>query len=464
MVKFCGLSLNLQANPRNDDGEFMKKATALVIFSDDFRAKDNPALFEACRNYEKVAAVYIYDENYQGRKIGSASKVFLHHVLNSFQEKLKKACDLELALRSGNVIAELKKITKEVKIDAIYFNKSYSKAQIATEAKIAKEFSDLEVKSFKSKLLFDPEQIKTGGGGSFKVFTPFAKACMKKSDEIGDFLPIKKAKSCQKIKSLKIEELGLLPKNEGDWHEKLIKNWDFDYDKLYKRIADFLENKVASYSDDRNMLAQDGNSRLSPYLRFGMVSPRVVFNAATNYENHQQFVTQILWREFAYHNSYYYPEVSTKEIHEKYSAFKWEHDEKDFSAWKKSETGFDVVDAGMKEIYATGIMHNRARMVVASFLIKHLLIDWRKGEQYFWDCLVDADYAINPFSWQWVFGSGFDAAPYFRVFNPELQQKRFDPKHEYCDKWLGREKLRPEKIVDHVTRRDLVLAKYKEIM
>lgn len=442
----------------------MKKNTVLVLFSDDFRAKDNPALFHACSNYENIVAVYIYNETYQGRMIGSASKVFLHHALISFQKKLKKACDLDLAFRAGDIIAELKEINKEVNIDAIYFNKSYCKAQIETEEKIAQEFTDLDVESFKGKALFDPDQIKTGGGENFKVFTPFSKACMKKVDEIGDFLPIKKAKSSQKINSLKIAELDLLPKNEGGWHESVIANWDFDYDKLYERIADFLENKVASYGDDRNMLAQDGNSRLSPYLRFGIISPRVVFNTAIRYENHQQFVTQILWREFAYHNSYYYQNVDKKEIREKYSPFKWEHDEKDFVAWKRGETGFDVVDAGMKEIYATGIMHNRARMVVASFLIKDLLIDWRKGEQYFWDCLVDADYAINPFSWQWVFGSGFDAAPYFRVFNPELQQKRFDPRHEYCDKWLGGEIFRSAKIVDHSIRREVVLAKYKEIM
>ncbi len=439
----------------------MKKATALVIFNDDFRSKDNPALYYACQEYEKVAAVYIYDENYLGRKLGSAAKVFLHHVLNSFTKNLKKSCDLDLIIRKGDYFAEVEKVAKDIKPDAIYFNKSYSKEQIIAEEKIAKEFKDLDVKSFKAKILFDPSEIKTGAGSYFKIFTPFSKACIKNSDLIGEFLPVKKAKSCVKAKSLGVDDLNLLPEKEGDWHKKMIKNWDFDYDKLYARVAGFLEEKVASYQDNRNMLAKDGTSKLSPYLRFGMISPRVVYNAATHHENHPRFTLQLLWRDFSYHTLYNFPDMAKKEIYSSYGNFKWEHDQKDFAAWKKGETGFDVVDAAMKEIYATGSMHNRARMVTASFLIKDLLIDWRKGEQYFWDCLVDADVAINPFSWQWIFGSGFDAAPYFRVFNPDLQTKRFDPKHEYCDKWLG-QGLRPSRIVDHSSRRDIVLAKYKE--
>ncbi len=440
----------------------MKKATALVIFCDDFRVKDNPALYNACQNYEKVAALYIYDENYLGRSLGAAVKVFLHHVLNSFQKDLKKSCGLDLILRKGDSFDELQKIVKEVKPDAIYFNHSYSKAQIDYEDKIKKTYQDLDVQSFRSKTLFEPDQIKTGAGESFKVFTPFSKACLKNVDLIGEFLKVKRAKSSVKAKSLKVDDLKLLPlKKEGDWDQNMIKYWQFDYDRLYAKIADFLDEKVAKYGDDRNMLAVEGTSKISPYLRFGMVSPRMIYHAATHRKGHEKFFLQILWREFAYHSLFNFPDMYKKEIHASYGNFKWEHSKKDFSAWQKGEVGFDIVDAGMKEIYETGSMHNRARMVVASFLIKDLLIDWRKGEQYFWDCLVDADPAINPFSWQWVFGSGFDAAPYFRVFNPDLQEKRFDPKHEYCDKWLEKND-RPQRIVDHSKRRDIVLAKYKE--
>lgn len=440
----------------------MEKATALVIFCDDFRTKDNPALYNACQNYEKVAALYIYDENYLGRPLGSAAKVFLHHVLNSFQKELKKSCSLDLILRKGESFKELQKIVKEINPKAIYFNHSYSKAQIDYEGKIKETYRNLDVQSFRCKTLFEPDQIKTGAGEPFKVYTPFSKACLKNVDLIGEFLKIKEAKFNAKAKSLKIDDLDLLPpKKEGGWAKNMIKYWQFDYEKLYAKIGDFLDQKVAKYGDDRNMLAKDGTSKISPYLRFGMVSPRMIYHAAIHRKDHQKFFSQILWREFAYHTLYNFPNIDKNEIHASYGNFKWANDKKEFDAWKRGETGFDIVDAGMKEIYETGSMHNRSRMVVASFLIKDLLIDWKKGEQYFWDCLVDADPAINPFSWQWVFGSGFDAAPYFRVFNPDLQEKRFDPKHEYCDKWLG-EGDRPIRIVDHSQRRDIVLMKYKE--
>ncbi len=403
-------------------------ATSIVIFCDDFRIKDNPALFHASQEYEKIIPLFVFDENYLGRKIGSAAKVFLHHVLKSFDELLREKYDVKLILRKGDVVDEINKIKAKTKVDAIYFNRSYCKKQIEAEEKIAKEFSNLDVKSFKAKLLFEPSEIKTLQDSCFKVFTPFSAACLKKADLVGEFLTKPKTlKSVDNIDSLNLSDLNLLPKNEGKWHLNLIKNWQFDYEKIAEIASDFLSQKLENYAVNRNMTDSNGNSGLSPYLRFGMVSPRIIFNAARNYEHHRQFVLELLWREFAYHVSYYNPEIASRELKEEYKNFEWEDDSGALEKWKKGETGFDIVDAGMKEIRQTGAMHNRVRMIVASFMIKDLLVDWREGEKYFWDCLVDADVAINPFSWQWVFGSGFDAAPYFRIFNPDLQQEKYDP-------------------------------------
>jgi deoxyribodipyrimidine photo-lyase len=438
--------------------------TAIVLFCDDFRVKDNPALFHACQNFENIIPVFIYNENYQGRKIGAAQKVFLHHALKNFDKLLEKEYGAKLILKQGNEIDELLKINELQNFDAIYFNNSYSKNQIETENLIKKQFAKKEVNSFKAKILFEPNDIKNGSGQVFKVFTPFSKECLKNIDKIGDFLKAPSSfKSSHKIKSLKIEDLNLLPKDEGNWHEKMIANWEFNYDKIDEKISDFLQNKLKNYHEDRNMAAKSANSGISPYFRFGMVSPRIVVLAALNYDHHQQFVLEILWREFAYHTAFVNPEIANKEIKPQYSEFSWKNDQKMLKKWQKGETGFDIVDAGMKELWAVGIMHNRVRMIVASFLIKDLFINWRIGEQYFFDCLVDGDTIVNAFSWQWVFGSGLDAAPYFRVFNPQLQQERFDPKGEYCQRWLGSRIMVP-KIVDHSTQRDIVLAEYKRII
>lgn len=440
-----------------------KSTNAIILFSDDFRIKDNPALVSACKEHENIIPLFIFNENYQGRKIGAAAKVFLHHTLKSFDNLLKTNYSCNLILKKGDEISCLKEIISENKIDAIYFNRSHSKKQIEFEEKIAEKFSDLEVKSFKAKTLFEPNEIKNGKGEYFKVFTPFFKECLKNQDLVGSYLKApQQLNSKHKIKSLKLEELNLLPKNEGNWHEKLIENWQFDYDKLDQNISNFLSKKLDSYQEERNRCDINATSCLSPYFRFGIISPRIVFNAAQNHENHKHFISEICWREFAYHVYHFNQEIATKEIRQEYSTFAWQNDAKNLKKWQKGETGFDIVDAGMKEIYATGIMHNRVRMIAASFLIKDLLIDWRKGEEYFWDCLIDADFAVNPFSWQWVFGSGFDAAPYFRVFNPELQQKKFDPNSKYCQKWLNNRIMTP-KIVEHDEARKIVLQEYKKV-
>lgn len=439
----------------------MVNKTAIVIFSDDFRIQDNPAFFYASKNYQNIIPLFVYDEFYLGRKLGSASKVFLHHALNSFNKLLKSEYGFELVIKEGEVIEEIKKIEKQHEISAIYFNNSYTKKQIETEENIKKTFEELDVKSFKAKIFFEKGEILTGAKTYFKVFTPFSKECLKKIELIGECLKSpENVKSNHKIKSLKIDDLKLLPKNEGNWHKKAISFWEMDYEKIKDNIIKFSDEGIENYTDSRNFPALKGTSRISPYLRFGMFSPRIIYYTVRSDEKSKQFILELLWREFAFHILHYFKDVDKKELKPWYAKFAWENDKKLLAKWQKGETGFDIVDAGMRELWVTGFMHNRVRMITASFLIKDLMIDWKIGEEWFWDCLFDACPAVNAFSWQWVFGSGFDAAPYFRIFNPDLQKEKFDNEGIYSQEWLGEKKF--EKIVDHDFQRKIALAKYKK--
>jgi len=436
---------------------------ALVIFCDDFRIKDNPALTSACQNHSNIIPLFIYDENYLGRKIGAAAKVFLHHILESFNKLLQKEYNCRLVLRAGKSFEEVEKILKEIKIDAIYFNQSYIKKQIEFEERLCKKLSHLQVNYFKAKTLFHPQEIKTGKGEPFKVFTPFSKECLNNISLIGDVVKQPKTlPSKHNLKSLEIDDLKLLPKNEGAWHCNLKAFWKFDYKEISQDVIEFLDKKLIHYQQNRNDAGIAGTAKISPYLRFGVISVRALFYEASRRSNNQQFILEIFWREFAYHVNFFHSDFANKEVKESFSAFAWEGDKQDLILWQNGKTGFEIVDAGMIELWQTGFMHNRVRMIAASFLTKDLFVDWKKGEQWFWDCLVDADAAVNPFSWQWVFGSGFDAAPYFRIFNPDLQQQRFDPHKIYCKKWLPKN-YSIKRIVDHDLRRKLALEKYKSV-
>lgn len=439
--------------------------TAIVIFCDDFRIRDNPALFHAANDYENLILLYNHNDNYCGRNMGAAAKVFLHHLLKSFSKNLKDEYNAKLILRkNSDIIDELKLIAKETDFDAIYFNRSYTKLQIESEEKIKKTFANKVIKSFKGKLLFEPNEIKTSQGSYFKVFTPFSRQCLNNAELIGETLPeISHLKSKNSLTSLDLEELNLLPKDEGRWHEKLASYWEFDYKKIAKNAIKFIENDLKDYASSRNLPALNKCSKLSPYFRFGVFSPRIIYHSALPH-NASQFILELLWREFAYHVMYFNQDLDKHELKPKYADFKWEYDNKKLHKWQKGETGFSFVDAGMKELWTSGFMHNRVRMVAASFLVKNLLIDWKLGEQWFFDTLVDADAAVNPFSWQWVFGSGFDAAPYFRIFNPELQREKFDAKNEYCKKWLGENYDADErKIINYDQMRKEALRRFKDI-
>ena len=468
----------------------MQGKTAIVLFSDDFRINDNPALYNACQNYQNIIPMYIYQEDYLGRKLGTASKVFLHNVLNSFDKLLLTQFNIRLIIQKGDSIEVLKETLKKTRFDAIYFNESYTLNQIENEDKIKNYFNHLDVRCFKAKLLFHPSEIKpsskTGSTSTingvnaanhkfYKVFTPFAKQCLKNTHLIEEiYEKPQKINSVHNIKGVEVLQLNLIPKKQGLWHEKLITHWTFSFDEIENNFINFLENKLKFYKENRNIPSNKGTANISAYLRFGILSPKICFNAVMlaianqclNETENNQFVFELLWREFAYHVMFFNQNIANQELRPEYKNFQW-NDSQDFlskflSKWQKGQTGFDIVDAGMNELWHTGVMHNRIRMVVASFLTKDLLINWRHGEQWFWDTLVDADPAVNPFSWQWVFGSGFDAAPYFRIFNPTSQKQKFDNNNLYCKKWLN-SNWKADMIVNHDIQRKIALERYKNL-
>lgn len=431
--------------------------TNLVIFSDDFRVKDNASLYEACKDNQKVILLYVYDEKYLGRTLGIGFKSFLHCTLKSFSKMLEHKYNAKLIIKKGKLTNIIDDFVKEHNVQDIYKSKSYTEHEIDVENILIKNFGH-RVKLFQGKLLFHPTDIKTGEGNFFRVYTPFYKACIANAKKIGETLPEpEKIISINNIDSLKVEDLGL----ENEMTQKISEAYEFDYEQVIQNAQYFLKNKVQNYTDNRNIPSKNSTSGFSPYFRVGILSPRMIYNACAFYQNTIKFISEIMWREFAYHVGFFHKDIHKNTFKKNYDHFEFENNIEYFKAWKNAETGFLFVDAGMKELVQTGNMHNRLRMVVASCLIKDLLVDWRWGEEFFWEYLVDADPMVNPFSWQWVFGSGFDAAPYFRIFNPDLQLERFDPERIYCKKWLGEALPSIKPIVDHKKQKDVTLARYK---
>jgi len=442
----------------------MKNSTAIVLFCDDFRINDNQALHQAVQNYANVVLVYVYAENYLGRNLGAASKVFLHYALKSFQNLLHEKYSASLVIRAvkdvNDIAPELLKIHSEHNFEAIFAAKSYIARQIKTQEQITQTFEAKNVKTIftKGKIIFDTADVK-----QFKIFTPFSKHCFSNLHLLSDMaMSHKTITSKHNLASLSVDELGLLPTNQGRWAQKMMQFYETSYDKIEENFVNFITQKLHSYAEERNNLEAGQNSAISPFLRFGMLSPNWCFNFCLTMGGGQnQFALELLWRDFSYHTAYHNPQIETEEIRPIYKNFRWNNDLQHLKLWQKGQTGFDIVDAAMNQLYTTGTMHGRARMISASFLIKDLLCNWKLGEQWFWDTLADADPAINPFSWQWVFGSGLDGAPYFRIFNPHLQAQRFDPNFVYRKKWLKPSNHLTPPIVCHNLQSKETMLRYK---
>jgi deoxyribodipyrimidine photo-lyase len=427
--------------------------TIIHWFRNDLRLADNPALFAASQVGE-IVPIYIFDDE----ELGAASKWWLHYAL----EDLNRSLNGNLLIYKGNALEILQNLTAQYQAQAIYWNRCYEPQNIARD-KIIKEYfknKTIECNSFNGALLWEPWEILKSDGSPYKVFTPYYRnGCLqaKKPREAKQKIAIKTVTCNPKP----IASLNLLPQIR--WDKQLEEHWNISEEGAQAALNGFIRNKINNYKNGRDYPSLNSTSKLSPYLHFGQISPNQVWYAAHlqgNNNNIDSFCSELGWREFSYYLLYHFPELPNKNWQAKFDNFPWINDEKNLKAWQKGQTGYPIIDAGMRELWQTGSMHNRVRMIVGSFLVKNLLIDWRKGAAWFFDCLTDADLASNSASWQWVAGCGADAAPYFRIFNPITQGKKFDANGEYTkkfipelarlpDKYLFEPWLAPKNILDY---------------
>lgn len=420
-----------------------KKDTPIIVwFRQDLRLADNPALRAAYDKGAQIIPIYILDDENAGEwKMGGASRVFLHHALDN----LNKALDGQLQIFKGKAEDVIKTLIADTNAQAVYWNRCYEPWRIKRDKDIKTWLDDNNVigQSHNGSLLWEPWKITKGDGTPYKVFTPYYKRGCLSADEPREPLPKPQNLKFTDYKNeTNLNDLNLLPAR--DWGDEITQNWDISEKGANKRLNDFLDSGLANYKEGRDHPAHGNTSRLAAYLHHGLISPNTAWYAAKQRgtiegweKDRDHFLSELGWREFSYSLLYYFPSITWENLNKKFNNFPWSAQQsKDLTRWQQGQTGYPIVDAAMRELYQTGYMHNRCRMIVGSFLVKHLLIHWHRGEEWFWDCLFDADLASNSASWQWIAGCGADAAPYFRIFNPLLQSKKFDTEGEYIRKYV----------------------------
>jgi deoxyribodipyrimidine photo-lyase len=394
-----------------------------------------------------VLPIYILDDDNAGeRRMGGASRWWLHYSLLALNKSLKG----KLSVYIGNPKKILIDLVEEHNIKAVYWNRCYEPWRITRDKKIKKalEVHNTEAHSFNGSLLWEPWEVLKKDGTPYKVFTPYyRKGCL---NAVTPRLPLAKPKKLQlyevKTNKFSIADLNLLP--AINWDKQLESHWKIGEVAALKKLEKFTQNRLENYKQGRNFPALNSVSRLSPHLHFGEISPNQAWYAAKKNEDSDDldhFLSEMGWREFSYSLLYHFPELPRKNLQTKFDKFPWLENTEYLHRWQMGQTGHPLVDAGMRELWQTGYMHNRVRMVVGSFLVKNLLLHWHHGEKWFWDCLLDADLANNSASWQWITGCGADAAPYFRVFNPCTQGHKFDPDGEYTRRFVPELKALPNK-------------------
>lgn len=409
-------------------------STALLWFRNDLRLEDNPALTTALEAGDKILPVFILSE-----RLGGASHWWLHHSLTALSKDLSNR-GARLVLRRGDPEKIIPELAAAIGAGSVHsacsFEPALREADRAVDAGLQKH--GIGFHRHVSVSLFPPERIKTKTGGAYGVYTPFAKACFE-AGVPDEFLPApKKIPGVEGIAGEKLEDWHLLPA-KPDWAGGMRETWTPGEAGAHARLKAFLAGPVRHYDEARDLPGIHATSMLSPHVHFGEISPRMVWHAAAKAgvsKGVQTFLKELLWREFSINLLWQHPDLRTKPIRREFANFPWAKDTKALEAWQQGRTGVPIVDAGMRQLWQTGWMHNRVRMICASFLVKHLLIPWQEGEAWFWDTLCDADEAANGASWQWVAGCGADAAPYFRIFNPVLQGKKFDADGAYIRKYV----------------------------
>ncbi|MDB5578157.1 MAG: deoxyribodipyrimidine photolyase [Bradyrhizobium sp.] len=415
-------------------------------FRDDLRLSDHPALHAASSTGAPVICLYVLDEvsHAQLRPLGGAARWWLAQSLRALQAGLT-SLGSNLVLRRGPAAKVIAALARETGAAAVIWNEIAQAPHQAVAEQVAASLQAIGVAGhgFPGDLLAAPLLIRTKEGRGLRVFTPFWRRVQSSGDPPKPLPAPKKLAPAPEPASDRLETWGLEP-SHPDWAGGLRQSWKPGERSAQARLDAFLETGVAGYSLQRDRPDRDGTSALSPHLRFGEISPRQVwhaarFAAAARPElagDIDKFLSELGWREFCRHLLFDVSDLADRNLQPCFDAFPWRYDDKALSAWQRGQTGYPIVDAGMRQLWHTGAMHNRVRMVAASFLVKHLLIDWREGEKWFWDTLVDADAGSNPANWQWVAGSGADAARYFRVFNPILQGEKFDPDGAYVRRWV----------------------------
>ncbi len=415
----------------------------LVWLRRDLRLTDQPALHAARERGGPVIPVFIHaPEEEAPWQPGAASRWWLHHSLQALDDDLR-ARGSRLTLRAGPSLDTLRTLVRETGATAVYWNRLYDPAFVQRDPDIQAGLrtDGIEARGFNAHLLVEPWEIETGQGHPYKIFSPFWKTCLKHGID-QDPLPAPAVLPAPRTwpESLRPEQLGLLP--AIDWAAGLRASWTAGETAARERLDEFLDSGVRAYADGRDRPDQDGTSRLSPHLHFGEISPRQILRALRAAGLHpdsggpEAFVRELGWRDFAHHVLYHFPHTPEQPLNPRFDAFPWRKPEEDLQTWQRGQTGFPIVDAAMRQLWETGWMHNRLRMVVASFLTKNLRLHWQHGAHWFWDTLVDADLAANTLGWQWAGGCGADAAPYFRVFNPQTQGERHDPEGTFVRHYL----------------------------
>jgi deoxyribodipyrimidine photo-lyase len=445
---------------------------AIVWFRNDLRLADNPALHAAVASKRPLVCVYIHDDDATTgrsrkrrtpRPLGAAARWWLHGSLQALDEALANQGG-RLTLLKGPPADILPNLAANLKAASVYWNRRYDEPGRTQDATLETTLQQrgIEVTTCNGHLLNEPWTLKNQSGKPFRVFTAYWRAVLKQDApepplEAPRKLRFHHAPPRQlKLKPVPLASLGLEPQ-KPDWATGIRSTWTPDESSAQTHLKRFLKKTLSEYSTDRDRPDRVGTSRLSPYLSFGNISARQIWHTANETVSKRpapgiqrqlaKFLAELGWREFNYQVLYHHPDLAERNFQSRFDPLRWRTDKRGLQAWQRGLTGYPIVDAGMRELWTTGWMHNRVRMVTASFLIKHLLIDWRTGEKWFWDTLVDADPANNAANWQWVAGTGADAAPYFRIFNPTLQGEKFDPNGDYVRRWVPELARLPSKII-----------------
>ena len=438
---------------------------SLVLFSNDLRLNDNDAINSSIKGYDSTTFLFVFDKDLYLKTHGSANLWWLKKSLDHLKENLKKK-KITLHIIQGDYIKKTLEIIEKYKFDSVFINQNKHPEFIKKEEilKLSLKKININLFAYNKATLVDPALILNKTGDPYKVYSPFYKNCklLYSQKEVLKFPSINIRNFI--IEEKEIDTSKVFSINNNKWSEKFDKYWSPGEDNAHISLEKFFKSSLSNYKEVRDIPSVSGTSKLSPHLRFGEITTNQIINHFKFHDNHalskheEHFIKELYWREFSYYILFHFPYVIDKPFNKKYENFEWEVNYKDnLEKWKKGNTGIRIVDAAMNELLETGWMHNRTRMITASFLTKNLLIPWQEGEKWFRDNLLDADIANNVMGWQWVSGCGTDAAPYFRIFNPLLQEKKFDPDNIYTKKWLNNFDLyTDDHETDLLTNNDLI--------